>query len=108
MRQCDVYAALSGSGDLSHRSFRRVGTRSEDHRRPETLRCQHPLCQKYSKYENEEPQVVKTEIIETSGGDSKPDKFSRTEVVVEKTTVVDKNSELENKKRGLRKRYGKH
>ena len=62
----------------------------------------------YSKYENEEPQVVKTEIIETSGGDSKPDKFSRTEVVVEKTTVVDKNSELENKKRGLRKRYGKH
>ena len=64
----------------------------------------------YSKYEKEEqsPQVVKTEIIETSGGDNKPDKFTKTEVIVEKTTVVDKNTELENKKRGLRKRYGKH
>ena len=65
----------------------------------------------YSRFEKEEqPQIIehRTEITETSGGYNKPERISKTEVVVEKTTVVDKNSELENKKRGLRKRYGKH
>ena len=62
----------------------------------------------YSK--EEKPQVYehKTEIIESSGGDNKPDEIRKTEVVIEKTTVVDKSTDLENKKRGLRKRYGKH
>lgn len=65
----------------------------------------------YSRFEKEEqPQIIehRTEITETSGGYNKPERISKKEVVVEKTTVVDKNSELENKKRGLRKRYGKH
>ena len=62
----------------------------------------------YSK--EEKPQVYehKTEIIESSGGDNKPDEIRKTEVVIEKTTVADKSTDLENKKRGLRKRYGKH
>ena len=62
----------------------------------------------YSK--EEKPQVYehKTEIIESSGGDNKPNEIRKTEVVIEKTTVVDKSTDLENKKRGLRKRYGKH
>ena len=62
----------------------------------------------YSK--EEKPQVYehKTEIIESSRGDNKPDEIRKTEVVIEKTTVVDKSTDLENKKRGLRKRYGKH
>ena len=57
------------------------------------------------------PQIieVKTEIVETRGG-NKPNNINTTtkEIVIEKTTVVDKNSEIENKKAGLRKRYGKH
>lgn len=64
----------------------------------------------FQKYEKEEkPQITehKTEIIETRGGDNRPGEFTK-EIVIEKTTVVDKNTEMENKKRGLRKRYGKH
>ena len=59
----------------------------------------------------EKPQIIeqKTEIIETRDG-KKPGDITTTtkEIVIEKTTVVDKNSEIENKKAGLRKRYGKH
>jgi hypothetical protein len=60
--------------------------------------------------QEEKPQIFehKTEIIETSGGDNKPGEIRKTEIVIEKSTVVDKNAELESKKRGLRKRYGKH
>ena len=62
----------------------------------------------YSKEEKPQVNEHKTEIIESSGGDNKPDEIRKTEVVIEKTTVVDKSTDLENKKRGLRKRYGKH
>ena len=59
----------------------------------------------------EKPQIIeqKTEIVETRGG-NKPGAIATTtkEIVIEKTTVVDKKSEIENKKAGLRKRYGKH
>lgn len=56
----------------------------------------------------EKPQTyVKTEVTEIRGG--RPGDITTTkEIVIEKTTVVDKNKELENKKAGLRKRYGKH
>ena len=65
----------------------------------------------YSKAEvkEESPQIVETkkEVIETRG--RRPGETSTTtkQVVFEKT-VVDKKAELENKKAGLRKRYGKH
>ena len=66
----------------------------------------------YSKNEEkEEPQIIehKTEIIETRGGNNKPGITTTTkEIVIQKTTVVDKNAENEIKKAGLRKRYGKH
>ena len=62
----------------------------------------------YSKEEKPQAYEHKTEIIESSGGDNKPNEIRKTEVVIEKTTVVDKSTDLENKKRGLRKRYGKH
>ena len=58
----------------------------------------------------EEPKVIehKTEKIITREG--KPGEITTTtkEVVIEKTSVVDKKADLENKKAGLRKRYGKH
>ena len=58
----------------------------------------------------EKPQIIETkkEVIETRG--RRPGEVTTTtkEVVVQKTTVVDKNAELENKKAGLRRRYGKH
>ena len=66
----------------------------------------------YSKAEvkEEKPQIIETkkEVIETRG--RRPGEVTTTtkEVVVQKTTVVDKNAELENKKAGLRRRYGKH
>jgi hypothetical protein len=57
----------------------------------------------------EKPQVyIKTEITETKGGNKPGDISTTKEIVIEKTTVIDKNTELENKKAGLRKRYGKH
>jgi hypothetical protein len=66
----------------------------------------------YSKMEvKEEPQIIehKTEIIETSGdGNKNPGITTTKEIVIQKTTVVDKNAENEIKKAGLRKRYGKH
>ena len=67
----------------------------------------------YSKIE-ENPQIIetKTEIIETRGnnGDNRPGQISTApkEIVIEKNTVVGNNTEIENKKAGLRKRYGKH
>lgn len=93
---------------ISNRKFNRYSKREEP--KEDTVQKEvRPKRYGYSKYEKEEqPQVVKTEFIETSGVDSKPDKFTKTETVIEKTTVVDKNVELENKKKGLRKRYGKH
>ena len=102
--------------DISNRKYNRYSKREEpkeDTVQKEVIITEEkrvrPKRYGYSKYEKEEqPQLVKTEVIETSGGDSKPDKFTKTEVVIEKTTVVDKNAELENKKKGLRKRYGKH
>ena len=60
--------------------------------------------------EEEKPQIIehKTEIISKRGGNNQPDNIVTKEFVIEKTTVVDKNAELENRKAGLRKRYGKH
>ena len=66
----------------------------------------------YTKTEvkEEKPQIFehKTEIISKRGGNNQPGDITTKEFVIEKTTVVDKKSELENKKAGLRKRYGKH
>lgn len=66
----------------------------------------------YTKTEvkEEKPQVIehKTEIITRRGGNNQPGEIRTKEFVIEKTTVVDKKSDLENKKAGLRKRYGKH
>ena len=65
----------------------------------------------YSKAEvkEESPQIAETkkEVIESRG--RRPGETSTTtkQVVFEKS-VVDKKAELENKKAGLRKRYGKH
>ena len=58
----------------------------------------------------EKPQIFerKTEIISKRGGKNQPGEIKTKEFVIEKTTVVDKKSDLENKKAGLRKRYGKH
>ena len=58
----------------------------------------------------EKPQRIqhKTEIISKRGGSIQPDQLTTKEFVIEKTAVVDKKTELENKKAGLRKRYGKH
>ncbi len=67
---------------------------------------------RYGYSKEEKPQIIetKTEIIKTKGGDNRPGETSSTtkEIVIEKTTVVDKSAEIENKKAGLRKRYGKH
>lgn len=69
----------------------------------------------YSKNEDKEekPEIneIKTEIIKTRVvDDNKSGEISSTtkEVENEKKTVVDKKTELENKKAGLRRRYGKH
>ena len=58
----------------------------------------------------EKPQRIehKTEIISKRGGNIQPGHLTTKEFAKEKTTVIDKKSELENKKAGLRKRYGKH
>lgn len=55
----------------------------------------------------EKPQIIeqKTEVVKRA---VQPSNTSIKEVVVTKTTVVDKNADLENKKAGLRRRYGKH
>ena len=66
----------------------------------------------YTKTEvkEEKPQILehKTEIISKRRGNNQPGEITTKEFVIEKTTVVDKKAELENKKAGLRKRYGKH
>ena len=64
----------------------------------------------YSKVE-ENPQIIETKIEKIGmNRDNRPGKISTTtkEIVIEKNTGVDKNAEIENKKVGLRKRYGKH
>ena len=66
----------------------------------------------YTKTEVKEdkPQIIehRTEIKSNRGGKNRPGEITTKEFVIEKTTVVDKKAELENKKAGLRKRYGKH
>ena len=64
----------------------------------------------YSKVE-ENPQIIETKIEKIGmNRDNRPGQISTTtkEIVIEKNTGVDKNAEIENKKVGLRKRYGKH
>ena len=58
----------------------------------------------------EEPKVIehKTEKIITREGKPGEETTTTKEVVIEKTSVTDKKADLENKKAGLRKRYGKH
>ena len=66
----------------------------------------------YTKTEVKEdkPQIIehRTEIISKRGGKNQPGEITTKEFIIEKTTVADKKADLENKKAGLRKRYGKH
>ena len=56
----------------------------------------------------EKPQTIehKTEVVSKVA--ERPSNIATKSVVVTRTTVVDKNADLENKKASLRKRYGKH
>lgn len=59
-------------------------------------------------YEERVERVERPKRYGYSRVEEKPNQTTTTEVVIEKRTYVDKNSDLENKKAGLRRRYGKH
>lgn len=87
------------SKDNLKKKYNRFSRREEEEPKTNVYqkeeRVERPKRYGYSKYEVKE------------GG---PNEVSTTtkEVIIERTTVVDKSSDIENKKAGLRKRYGKH